>query len=237
MLLTIVVVLLWAVVKLWPSGGDDTSSAAKPAPQSSASSSAGVSATPAPQKTQKALEASDTTTVSLPAGTTACKPEDVRVVPSVASGQRARQAVALDLAVSTSADKPCIFTAEAASMLAVISAGKTAVWDSSVCKASVLADPVSLSPQWSTVVRVSWNARGSGIACARKEGWATPGRYTLEIGTLGGEPGQTTFTLAQPLARPKATKTPTPTATKTPSAKPSATSTTKPKPSATPSAD
>lgn len=235
MLLTIVVVLVWAVVKLWPSSGGDADPTAKPTAQASASSSTQPSATPAPQKTQKALEASDTTTVSLPAGTAACGAEDVRIVPSVASGQRARQAVALDLAVSTSADKPCIFTAKASTMLAVISAGKTAVWDSSVCKASVLPDPVSLSPQWSTVVRVSWNARGSGLACARKEGWATPGTYTLEIGTLGGEPGQTTFTLAQPVVKPKPTRTPTPKATKTPSAKPSATPTKKP--SATPSAD
>ncbi|KQY60424.1 hypothetical protein ASD11_13325 [Aeromicrobium sp. Root495] len=230
--MTVVVVLVWAVVKLWPSGGDDTEPASAPRP--SASSSAEASATPAPVKTQKALEASDTTTVSLPTGTGACKAEDVRVVPSVSTGQRARQAVALDLAVSTSAEKPCIFTAEASSMLAVISAGKTAVWDSSVCRASVLPDPVALSPQWSTIVRVTWNGRGSGIACSRKEGWATPGKYTLQIGTLGGEPSQTAFTLGQAVARPKPTARPTPTAkgTPRPSAKPSATPTRKPSPSA-----
>ncbi|RYJ05201.1 MAG: TlpA family protein disulfide reductase, partial [Actinomycetales bacterium] len=36
MLLTIVVVLVWAVVKLWPSGGGDDAPAAKPAAQASA---------------------------------------------------------------------------------------------------------------------------------------------------------------------------------------------------------
>jgi hypothetical protein len=109
----------------------------------------------------------------------------------------------MNLTVSSTARKPCTFTATSADVLVVISAGKTPIWDSTVCKTALLDEPVQLSPGWSTVVPVEWSGRGSGPACSSKEGWATPGRYTVQIGTLGGEPGKARFTLEQPEKEPK----------------------------------
>ena len=240
LLLAAAILVVWLVVKVWPSGGSSEpkaspTSTASAAPSSSASASS-ESPKKDPQESQQPTDDGASTTVSLPTSTTDCDVDQVRIVPSVAAGQRAHEPVTLDLAVSTSADKPCTFTPTASSMLAVISAGSTAVWDSSVCRTGVISGPVTLSPEWSTVVRATWNARGSGGACSSKEGWATPGSYTLEIGTLGGEPGQTSFRLAQPKPKPKPTKTPSkkPTAKKpTPSKTP--TPTKKPTPTKTPS--
>jgi hypothetical protein len=99
---------------------------------------------------------------------------------------------------------------EDADAIAVISANDTAIWDSTVCKTSLLSQPVEISPQWATMTTVQWSGRGSGAQCAASEGYATPGKYTLQIGTLGGEPGKTSFTLDARPAPPKPAPTPDP---------------------------
>ncbi|MEH3032618.1 MAG: hypothetical protein PGN07_00900 [Aeromicrobium erythreum] len=213
LLLAAVLLVAWIGVRLWPSGGDDPRPAATPtAPR--------TTATPSGEKDGE-------TTVSLTSSTTRCDPQDVRIVPSVRSGQRAGAPVQVDLAVSTTTTKPCTLTLTAKDVLAVVESGKTAVWDSSVCRSPVLADPVALSPGWSTVATTRWSGRGSGPGCSPKEGYASPGRYTLRVGTIGGEPGETTFRLGQRAPKPKPTKS-------SPSPKPSASGSSRPTP--TPSA-
>ena len=49
-----------------------------------------------------------------------------------------------------------------------------------------------------------------------KEGWASPGTYTLRIGTLGGEPGSAKFRLGKAAAKPKPSATPSSSASATP---------------------
>ncbi len=185
LLLAVLILLVWVGLRLWP-GGSDEQPVSAPAPTST------PSANPEPAPTD------GTTTVALSAGSAACKPESIRVTPSVPGGQHTREPVDVDLAISSTSKKPCTFTAQSSDLLVVISSGKTAIWDSTVCKTALLADEVQLSPGWSTAERVEWSARGSGPACSPKEGWATPGGYTIQIGTLGGEPGTTKFTLTPP---------------------------------------
>ena len=109
-----------------------------------------------------------------------------------------------------SCDPEKILTPASADLLVVISANKIAVWDSTVCKTSLLATPVAISPGWATLADATWSGRGSGSKCSPKEGFATPGKYTIQAGTLGGEPGKTTFTL-NPAPKPTVTPTKTPT--------------------------
>ena len=101
----------------------------------------------------------------------------------------------------------------------LISANKAPVWDSSVCKTALLPAPVAVTARWSTVAAATWTGRGSGTNCSAKEGFASPGTYVIKTATLGGEPGQDTFTLVNK-PKPKPTTTP-PTPTKKPTAKPS----------------
>ena len=169
-------------LQLWPSGPDEKP-VASPAP----------TATPSP--TPESAPTDGTTTVELATSSKPCQPESIRITPTVPSGQHTRDAVDVDLAISSTATRACTFTAQSSDLLAIISAGKTAIWDSTVCKYALLDGEVQIAPGWSTVERVAWSGRGSGPACSKKEGWATPGRYTLEIGTLGGEPGKTRFTI------------------------------------------
>ena len=191
LLLAVLILIAWGGLQLWPDGNDER-------PVSSTTPTATPSPTPEPTPTD------GTTTVSLPSGDAACNPETIRITPAVPSGQRAREPVEMNLTIGSTAKKPCTFTARSSDLLVVISAGKTAIWDSTVCKTALVSESDELSPGWSTVVPVEWSARGSGPACSSKEGWATPGRYTVQIGTLGGEPGKVKFTLAPAKEKPKA---------------------------------
>ena len=221
LLLAVVLLVVWGAVQLWPSGGGSDLTPRATAPR--------TTATPG-------SDGDGETTVSLASSGTACQAEDVRIVPSVRADQRAGESVDLDLVVSTTSTKACTLTLGADDVLAVVSAGKTAVWDSSVCRTALVSDPVGLSPGWSTVVPVRWSGRGSGGGCSPQEGYASPGRYTVRVGTLGGEPGATTFRLGQPKPKPKPTKKPSHEASDDetkPSPKPSSSSSSpSPKPSA-----
>jgi hypothetical protein len=183
LLLAVLILIAWVGLQLWPGAGDDERPVSAPAPTATSSP------TPEPSPTD------GTTTVALAANSKACDPESIRITPSVPDGQKTREPVDIDLTIGSTSTKPCTFTESSSQLLVVISAGKTAIWDSTVCKAPLIKEDVNLSPGWSTIVPVEWSGRGSGPACSKKEGWATPGRYTVQIGTLGGEPGKARFTL------------------------------------------
>lgn len=200
------ILVVWIVLRLVGGGDDEPTAAPKP------------SATPTASATVAPTSATDgVVDVTLVSSTTACDPEQVRVTPSVRPGQRADGPVDVGLVVSSTARKACTLEPKDAELLAVIDANGTPIWDSTVCKEALLDTPVALSPQWATFVTVEWSGRGSGSRCSAKEGYATPGTYTVQIGTLGGEPGKTTFALE---ARPTPKPTPKPTKGETSSATP-----------------
>jgi hypothetical protein len=190
LLLAALILIAWLGLHFWPGAGDDERPVSAPVP----------TATPSP--TPKPAPTDGTTTVALASGSSACDSESIRITPSVPDGQKTRGPVDIDLTLSSTSKKACTFTALSSDLLMVISAGKTAIWDSTVCKTALITDPVKLSPGWSTVVPVEWSGRGSGPACSKKEGWATPGGYTVQVGTLGGEPGKAKFTL-NPAPKPE----------------------------------
>lgn len=229
LLLAVVIAIVWAVLQV-RGGGDDEKPAKAAATPSKASSKPSASPTTpaAPKQTVDGL-----VDVAVVAGTTPCNPEDVRITPSVRPGQLTKGPVDIGLVISSTQTTACTLQPDDADTVAVISANGTPVWDSTVCKTSLLAAPVALSPQWSTLTTVQWTGRGSGSNCTSNQGWATAGRYTLQIGTLGGEPGKTSFSLG---ARPAPAKTSAPPAAPTtpaPSA-PAPTATTPPADPATP---
>ncbi len=189
LLLALLILVAWLGLQVWPGAGDDERPVAAPVPTGQPS--------PTPEPTPTA----GTTTVALASSSKACDPESIRITPFVPDGQKTRGPVDIDLTITSASKKACTFSESSSDLLVVISAGKTAIWDSTVCKSGLVSEDVKLSPGWSTVVPVEWSGRGSGPACSKKEGWATPGTYTIEIGTLGGEPGKTKFTLT-PAAKP-----------------------------------
>jgi len=201
--LAVIIALIWIGMQVFGGGGDP-----KADPQPTATATATVA--PAPAPTAGVLS------VNLVSGTRACDPEKIRITPTVAPGQLTKAPVAVGLVVSSTETKACTLTSTAADLLVVISANKVAVWDSTVCKTSLLTAPVAISPGWATLAQASWSGRGSGSKCSAKEGFATPGTYTIQAGTLGGEPGKTTFVLK---SAPKPKVTATPKTDPTPSAK------------------
>lgn len=210
-----VIAIAWAATTFWPGGDDEPAPVAAPAPSGSTTAAA---ATPSPTPAATQAAQSDVQ-VALTSSTEPCDPETVRITPTVPGDQPARKAVRVELLVSTTAPQGCTLDPDESEVVAVISSGETAVWDSAVCDSALLDAPVSLSPGWSTTVPTAWSGRGSGPACSKKEGWASPGKYTLRIGTLGGEPGKASFRLAQPAPKPKAAASPKPTTSPSPSPK------------------
>lgn len=205
LVLAAIIALVWGVLQLTGDDDSPTAKQQKPAPTTTT-----PVATPA-NRLNGAVK------VSLSTGSQACDAEKVRVTPTVGSGQLTKGPVVVGLVVSSTEGAACTLTPAAADLLVVISANKTAVWDSTVCKASLLREPVSISPRWATLVQTTWSGRGSGSACSPKEGYASPGSYTIQAGTLGGEPGKASFTL-KPKPKPKptsSTNTPKPSKTTT----------------------
>jgi hypothetical protein len=203
--LAAVIALVWLVLRFV--GGDDEPEA-KPTAKPSATTTAAPTV---------AAPVDGIIRVTLVSASRACDPEKIRITPTVEPGQFTHAQVKIGLVVSSTEKTACTLTPADADMVAVISANKTAIWDSTLCKTSLIDDPISISPQWATLVTGTWSGRGSGGKCSTKEDYASPGTYTVQIGTLGGEPGKATFTVERKPA-PKPTKS-TPTPTKSPTAK------------------
>lgn len=185
LLLAGVLAIAWAMVSFRPGGSEGPAPTAAPTPTATAS--------PEPAPTVGAQESLPQVTIE--AGSASCDPEQVRIVPVVPSGQRAGEAVAVDLLLSTTQEQACTLKPGEADIVAVVRDGDVAVWDSSVCRAPMLESSVGLSPRWSTLAPSGWDGRGSGAGCSGDEGSVGPGTYTLQIGTLGGEPGRVRFEL------------------------------------------
>ena len=196
--MAVAIALAWGGLTLIGSFRDDEPKAA-PAP------TAAPTTAPAP--------VAGTLDVTLTGSESSCDPEQIRLTPVVPKDQKTRGKVRIDLVVSSTQATSCTLQPAASDLIAVISANGTPIWDSTVCKSALLTQPVPVSAGWATSVETSWTGRGSGGSCSSKEGWATPGTYTLQIGTLGGEPGRAKFSLD---ARPKPTPTPKPSKSPTP---------------------
>ncbi len=177
-----VVLVLWVLVRTVTGGGD-----AEPE----------ADPTSTPTATETAVETPEgTVPVSLTTGEGACKPQSVRITPSVPADQAAGGDVQILLTISSTATEACVLDADDAQLVVIIDDGDNPVYDSTACTTSLLASPVQLSPEWATVTTVTWNGRVSGGSCGAGEALVGGGSYTLKLGTLGGEPGDADFTLA-----------------------------------------
>lgn len=186
LILAVVIALGWLGLRLL--GGGDSPDSSEPEA--------------APQVVPAVVPTDGTYDASLPTTSAACDPQQVRITPTVPAKQKAAGDVTVELVVSTAQDEACTLEPEDADLIAVISSNGGPVWDSTRCPTSLLTDPVPLARGWSTVVATAWSGRGSGTGCSSSEDFAPAGSYTVKLGTLGGEPGETTFSLA-PGAEPK----------------------------------
>lgn len=203
LLLAAAILLAWAVLQVWTKFHHDEPVAepsVTPSPTATTSAAPAPTPTPTPSATPVVTAPSDesTTQVALTGGGRACDPHRIRMTVDVADGQMARQPVRIDLSISTTSKQPCVFKPKTYDPLAVVSSGTKRVWDSSMCKTPVADGAVQVVPGWATAVQVPWIPRKSGKHCADNAAWLAAGEYTLEVGTLGGEPGKATFTLAEP---------------------------------------
>lgn len=217
LVLAILIAVVWGVVQLvglTRGDGEEEPGAADPTPTPATASTAPATAAP-----------TDQVAVAIETEATACKPENVRIVPSVPGGQTAGGPVRIDLMMTALDGEACTFRPSASELLVVVDAQRAPIYDSSVCRAAFFDEAVAIPAGWGTIAPVEWTGRGSGAGCGTSEGFAPPGTYTLKIGTYGGEPGQTTFKLvrrAPETPAPKPTTQPTGRASASPTPKKSA---------------
>ena len=173
-------------------------------------------ATTAPVAPPAAVPTNGAFEVALASDDRACDPQKVRITPSVPADQRSGSSVQINLVISSTQKGPCTLQPSDADVIAVISTNDKPVWDSTLCTKSLLTEPVQLAGGgWATIEPTAWSGRGTGRACGGSESFARQGRYTVQIGTLGGEPGEAAFTLdAPPKPKPKPSPSPTPSAKK-----------------------
>lgn len=177
----VALVLVWVVLRVI--GGDDQSAAESDIP-----------AAPAPPPA--IVPTNGTFEVAFALAASACDPQQVRVTPTIPGGQPAGGSVTINLVVSSTGSAPCTLQPADAGLIAVISANGTPLWDSTLCSASLLLKPVQLAGGgWAAVTSTVWSGRVSGASCASSESFVGPGRYSVQVGTLGGEPGKTSFEL------------------------------------------
>lgn len=193
LLMAIILLLIWGAYQIF---GRDAQPK-EPAARQAATAPAPPTATPA---------ASNMIAAKLPEASKDCRPENVRIVPTVASGQYTQAPVKMSFLLSTSQKESCTFEPAAADILVVINANGSAVWDSSVCKDAFFPDRLVIPARWGAVVSASWSGRGSGASCAKNTAYGSPGSYEIKAATLGGEPGKDTFSLSS-APKPKADKT------------------------------
>jgi hypothetical protein len=187
LIVAVVIAVGWIGMKLV--GGDDSTEDSEPSA--------------APQVVPAVVPTDGTYDASLPTDASACDPEAVRITPSVPVEQQAGGAVQIDLVVSSAGPDPCTLEPDDADLIAVISSGDAVVWDSTRCPTSLLDDPVALAAGWSSLVSVQWSGRRSGGGCSSSEPAVGAGTYTVKLGTLGGEPGDATFSLTPGGAAPE----------------------------------
>lgn len=217
-MLAALIAVAWVVVQVVGRlGGNETE------PSPAAAPTTATTATPVATTAPPA----DQVDVALKTSATACESDNLRIVPSVPSGQFSGGPVNVDLMIATLDGSACTFRPTEDDLLVVIEAKRAPVWDSSVCRGAFFDTPVAVPADWSTVTQVAWSGRGSGTGCGSGEGFAPPGTYTLKIASNGGEPGEVTFSIGRKPAAPTTATAVPPTAT-TPTA------TTKPTPSASP---
>jgi len=212
--LAVLIAIVWGAIQLVDMiRGDDDTSRAEPSPATPTSAAPTTPPTTAPP--------ADQIPVAIETDAAACKPDNVRIVPSIPTGQEAGAPVSIDLMITALDGKACTFRPSSDELLAVVDTQRAPIYDSSVCRAAFFDQAVAVPAGWGTVTTVEWNGRGSGTGCGTSEGFAPAGTYTLKIGTYGGEPGEATFKLAA-----RAPETPAPTTA--PSAKPSSAPTSAP---------
>ncbi|PWN01913.1 hypothetical protein DJ010_15300 [Nocardioides silvaticus] len=130
-----------------------------------------------------------------------CEPADVRITPRVESAV-AGKPVTIGLALQTVQAEACYFRIGADKVTIKVTRGQQALWRSSHCPGAVPSTSVVVRRSIATVVQMEWSPFPEGTRhgkeCPGTKDWLMPGDYTVTAAALGGEPGESAFTLAAP---------------------------------------
>jgi hypothetical protein len=148
-----------------------------------------------------------------------CGPGQIRLTPVVADGIRVGQDVAIQIALGVTGTGACTFPLTHDDLVVDISTLKgDPVWTTDDCDAAITPTSLVLRAEQPAIVQVTWDGTRSNAHCSPWTVRSPAGDYQVRTAIIGGEPAQTSFTLAEPL--PQAT--PSATASAGPSSSPSA---------------
>jgi hypothetical protein len=130
-----------------------------------------------------------------------CEPADVRITPRVESAVAGRP-VTIGLALQTEQAEACYFRVGSDKVTIKVTRGQRTLWRSSHCPAAVPSTSVVVRRLIATVVEMEWSPFPEGTRhgkeCPGTKDWLLPDDYRVVAAALGGEPGESSFTLAEP---------------------------------------
>ncbi|SFC20595.1 hypothetical protein SAMN04487968_104241 [Nocardioides terrae] len=242
---TIVLLLVVGVSRMFGGGGDSgdsgdkaatvsapSSATGSPTPSTAPSPGAGATSPAAPPATVATTPAVTTPPAPppLPEPTGRCSDDDVVVTPSVTDAQATRT-VLVHLTLRTLVTTACTWHTSARTLQVKITSGSDRIWSTIDCPHSIPSQDVVVRRDTDAVVNVGWSSRRSDESCSSHTKWAMPGFYHVAVAALGGEPQDVQFKLVppRPLPKPAPTATPPAAPTSAPTAGPTAASTAGPR--------
>jgi hypothetical protein len=131
-----------------------------------------------------------------------CEPADVRITPRVEAAV-AGEPVTIGLSLQTVQAEACYFRIGPDKVTLKITKGGREIWTSRECPDPVPTESVVVRRVVATVVQMTWTPYPQGrkgAECPGTDDWLLPGGFTATAAALGGEPGESDFVLAAPVA-------------------------------------
>jgi hypothetical protein len=131
-----------------------------------------------------------------------CEPADVRITPRVEAAV-AGEPVTIGLSLQTVQADACYFRIGPDKVTLKITKGGREIWTSRECPDPVPSESVVVRRVVATVVQMTWTPYPQGrkgAECPGTDDWLLPGGFTVTAAALGGEPGESDFVLAAPVA-------------------------------------
>ncbi len=131
-----------------------------------------------------------------------CEPADIKITPRIETAV-AGDPVTIGLSLQTIQTEACYFRIGADKVTVKITKGGREVWTSRECPDPVPSESVVVRRVVATVVQMTWTPYPQGrkgAECPGADEWLLPGSFTATAAALGGEPAESDFVLASPVA-------------------------------------
>jgi hypothetical protein len=129
-----------------------------------------------------------------------CQPRQIRLTPVVAEGIRVGQDVGIQIGLRTTGRAACSLALAPDNLAVDITTSKgDSIWTSDDCSTAITPTSLVVRAAAASIVQVIWDGTRSTTHCSPSTVTSAEGDYVVRTAIIGGEPAQSSFTLAAPL--------------------------------------